>query len=191
MQQQYTPQSMPTPPADTRPDDMVESDGMINDESHKRWTVEDDKLLASSYLIISTDSVKGNGQNKKDFRERITKYFNDHVTSGNDRTQQSLKSHWFNIIPSVNEFNQCFIQTKRQNHSGWSDDQVMGAARELFYSMRNKHFKYEHEWMMVKDELIGELHKAFCKSFQYTKLLHSLSSKISTSYYFIEYNIYT
>ncbi|CAN1339531.1 Glutathione S-transferase T3, partial [Linum perenne] len=130
MQQQYPPQSMPTPPADTRPDDMVESDGMSNDESRKKWTIEDDKLLASSYLIISTDSVKGNRQNRKDFWERITKYFNDHDMSGNDRTQQSLKSHWFNIIPSVNEFNQCFIQTKRQNHSGWSDDQVMGAARE-------------------------------------------------------------
>ncbi|CAN1128210.1 hypothetical protein LINPERHAP2_LOCUS4486, partial [Linum perenne] len=59
MQQQYPPQSMPTPPADTRPDDMVESDGMSNDESRKKWTIEDDKLLASSYLIISTDSVKG------------------------------------------------------------------------------------------------------------------------------------
>ncbi|CAN1152334.1 hypothetical protein LINPERPRIM_LOCUS28868 [Linum perenne] len=59
MQQQYPPHSMPTPPADTRPDDMVESDGMSNDESRKKWTIEDDKLLASSYLIISTDSVKG------------------------------------------------------------------------------------------------------------------------------------
>ncbi|CAN1152333.1 hypothetical protein LINPERPRIM_LOCUS28868 [Linum perenne] len=58
MQQQYPPHSMPTPPADTRPDDMVESDGMSNDESRKKWTIEDDKLLASSYLIISTDSVK-------------------------------------------------------------------------------------------------------------------------------------
>ncbi|CAN1816361.1 hypothetical protein LINPERHAP1_LOCUS27744 [Linum perenne] len=95
MQQQYPPQtqSMPIPHADTRPDDMVESDGMSNDESRKRSTIEDDKLLASSYLIISTDSVKGNGQNRKDFWERITKHFNDHDMSGNDRTQQSLKSH--------------------------------------------------------------------------------------------------
>ncbi|CAN1146406.1 hypothetical protein LINPERPRIM_LOCUS6640, partial [Linum perenne] len=59
MQQQCPPQSMPTPPADTRPDDMVEFDGMSNDESRNKWTIEDDKLLASSYLIISTDSVKG------------------------------------------------------------------------------------------------------------------------------------
>ncbi|CAN1147462.1 hypothetical protein LINPERHAP2_LOCUS15885, partial [Linum perenne] len=59
MQQLCPPQSMPTPPADTRPDDMVESNGMSNDESRNKWTIEDDKLLASSYLIISTDSVKG------------------------------------------------------------------------------------------------------------------------------------
>ncbi|CAN1801747.1 Glutathione S-transferase T2 [Linum perenne] len=131
---------------------MVEPDGMINDVSRKRWSVEDDKLFASSYHIISIDRAKGNTQNTKDFWARIARYYNKHVTSGNQRKQCTLDAHWFNISPLVNKFNQCIIQTKRENHSGWSDYQVMEAARKLFYSMRNKYLKYEHVWMMVKYE---------------------------------------
>ncbi|CAN1801748.1 Glutathione S-transferase T2, partial [Linum perenne] len=145
-------QSIPVPPAETRPDNMVEPDGMINDVSRKRWSVEDDKLFASSYHIISIDRAKGNTQNTKDFWARIARYYNKHVTSGNQRKQCTLDAHWFNISPLVNKFNQCIIQTKRENHSGWSDYQVMEAARKLFYSMRNKYLKYEHVWMMVKYE---------------------------------------
>ncbi|CAN1130352.1 Glutathione S-transferase T2 [Linum perenne] len=145
-------QSIPVPPAETRPDNMVEPDGMSNDVSRKRWSVEDDKLIASSYHIISIDSVKGNTQNTKDFWARIARYYNKHVTSGNQRKQCTLNAHWFNISPLVNKFNQCIIQTKRENYSGWSDYQVMEAARKLIYSMRNKYLKYEHVWMMVKYE---------------------------------------
>ncbi|CAN1126482.1 hypothetical protein LINPERHAP2_LOCUS3454, partial [Linum perenne] len=87
MQQQYPPQSMPTPPADTRPDDIVESDGMSNDESRNKWTIEDDKLLASSYLIISTDSVKDHAHHRK--RDRLTTSQADKETEQHDQGRTS------------------------------------------------------------------------------------------------------
>ncbi|GKA89954.1 glutathione S-transferase T3-like protein [Tanacetum coccineum] len=40
----------------------------------------------------------------------------------------------------------------RQYHSGWSDDQVKNVARKLYYFAHNKAFKYEHAWVVVKDE---------------------------------------
>ncbi|CAN1139060.1 Methionine gamma-lyase [Linum perenne] len=79
-------QSIPILPTETIPDNTEESDGMSNVDE-KKWSVEDDKLLASSYHIISIDSVKGNAQNTNDFWTRIARYFNEHVKSGNQRKQ--------------------------------------------------------------------------------------------------------
>ncbi|GJT51264.1 ALP1-like protein isoform X1 [Tanacetum coccineum] len=118
-----------------------------------RWAIiREEELLMSALVTISTDNVTGNAQQGKDYWRRITNYYNDYRKSFPSRTQTKVKSHWYQLLPSINDFNQIFIDVKRQYHSGWSDDQVKNAARKLYYSAHNKAFKYEHAWVVVKDE---------------------------------------
>ncbi|XP_027087578.1 glutathione S-transferase T2-like [Coffea arabica] len=50
----------------------------------------------------------------------------------------------------VNEFNQCYNKLVGEHYSGWNDDQIKQHARELFHQNKNKHFVYEHVWVMLK-----------------------------------------
>ncbi|GJU96591.1 glutathione S-transferase T3-like protein [Tanacetum coccineum] len=116
------------------------------------WSQGEEELLMSAWVTISTDNVTGNAQQGKDYWRRITNYYNDYRKSFPPRTQPKVKAHWYQLLPSINDFNQIFIDVKRQYHSGWSDDQLKDAARKLYYSTHNKAFKYEHAWAIVKDE---------------------------------------
>lgn len=118
----------------------------------EKWSHKEDELMISAWLVISTDSVVGTNQQSKDFWKRIVEYYNTHRASFIERKTNVLKSHYYRINPQVNDFNQGFIRLKNEHHSGWSDDQVMEKAREVYYSVHKSQFKYEHVWRMVKDE---------------------------------------
>lgn len=106
---------------------------LINTPKRKKgesWSNDEEELLMSAWITISNDSVTGNGQQGKDFWRRITQYYNDFRKSFPSRTQTKVKGHWYQLLPSINEFNQIFINIERQYHSGWSDDQIKDATRK-------------------------------------------------------------
>lgn len=121
-------------------------------EKRQAWSREDEKKLASAWLTISSDSIVGNGQNDKTFWKRITDYFNASRGADPPRKQNTLKQHWFWMLPFINEFNQLHNKLLGQHHSGWSDDQLKDRARELYYQNRKRNFTHEHVWVMLKDD---------------------------------------
>ena len=122
-----------------------------NKEKHS-WSITEEKLLASSWLTISTDSVIGNGQNDRAFWKRVAEYFNEAKHDGPTRLHSTVKNHWYWMMPMVNEFNQAYNKILSEHRSGWSDDQVKECAREIYYQNRKKHFNHEHVWLMVKND---------------------------------------
>ena len=100
----------------------------------------------SAWVTIYIDSVIDNGQQRKDFWRRITQYYNDFRKSFPLRMQAKVKGHWYQLLPSINEFNQISINIERQYHSGWSDDQIKDAIRKEYYSRHKKSFKHDHAW---------------------------------------------
>ena len=152
--------SQPTPNA---PNDISEIPPFSTQESLEnknldktKWSHNEDELMINAYLTISKDSVVGNNQHNKDFWKRIAEYYNTHRALFIERKPSVLKSHYYRINTRVNQFNQAFIRLKNEHHSGWSDDQVMENARELYHSEHNHQFKYEHlnmsmcgEWLRM------------------------------------------
>ena len=63
-----------------------------NKEKHS-WSITEEKLLASSWLTISTDSVIGNGQNDRAFWKRVAEYFNEAKHDGPTRLHSTVKNH--------------------------------------------------------------------------------------------------
>lgn len=63
-----------------------------------------------------------------------------------------MKGHRYQIIPSINKFNQIIINVQKQYRSGWSDERVKDVARKLFYYRYKKPFRYKHAWAFLEDQ---------------------------------------
>uniref|UniRef100_A0A7N1A5X0 No apical meristem-associated C-terminal domain-containing protein n=1 Tax=Kalanchoe fedtschenkoi TaxID=63787 RepID=A0A7N1A5X0_KALFE len=108
-----------------------------------KWSAKEEEMLISSWLTVSNDSVIGNAQTRGSFWGRVTDYFNMYRKTKIEREEPRIKSHYYFLMPQVNEFNCYYNQIVSDHHNGWSDNQIIEA---------NKEFPYMHIWEMVKDE---------------------------------------
>uniref|UniRef100_A0A7N0ZWR8 No apical meristem-associated C-terminal domain-containing protein n=1 Tax=Kalanchoe fedtschenkoi TaxID=63787 RepID=A0A7N0ZWR8_KALFE len=120
---------------------------------HVKWSAEEEEMLISSWLTISNDSAVGNSQTRGSFWARVAGYFNTYRKTRIEREESQIKSHYYLMMPQVNEFNGYYNQIVSDHHSGWSDNQIIEAARLIWKNAHKKReFPYTHVWEMVKDE---------------------------------------
>uniref|UniRef100_A0A7N0TR55 No apical meristem-associated C-terminal domain-containing protein n=1 Tax=Kalanchoe fedtschenkoi TaxID=63787 RepID=A0A7N0TR55_KALFE len=109
--------------------------------------------LISAWITISNDSAVGNSQTRGRFWARVAGYFNTYRKTKFEREESQLKSHYYLMMPQVNEFNGYYNQIVSDHHSGWSDNQIIEAARLIWKNAhKKKEFPYTHVWEMVNDE---------------------------------------
>ena len=58
------------------------------------YTVDEDKLLCKTWLKIGMDPAVGTDQTRDTYWARMTEYFVANNTSGNERSDRSLRSCW-------------------------------------------------------------------------------------------------
>uniref|UniRef100_A0A7N0URK0 No apical meristem-associated C-terminal domain-containing protein n=1 Tax=Kalanchoe fedtschenkoi TaxID=63787 RepID=A0A7N0URK0_KALFE len=120
---------------------------------HIKWSNEEEEMLISSWLTISNDSAVENSQTRCSFWARVARYFNTYRKTKIEREESQIKSHYYLMMPQVNEFNGYYNQIVSDHHSGWSDTQIIQAARLNWKNAHKKReFPYTHVWEMVKDE---------------------------------------
>uniref|UniRef100_A0A7N1A1E9 No apical meristem-associated C-terminal domain-containing protein n=1 Tax=Kalanchoe fedtschenkoi TaxID=63787 RepID=A0A7N1A1E9_KALFE len=118
-----------------------------------KWSAKEEEMLISSWLTVSNDFVIGNAQTRGSFWGRVTNYFNMYRKTKIEREEPQIKSHYYFLMPQVNEFNCYYNQIVSDHHSGWSDNQIIEAARLNWKNAhKNKEFPYMHIWEMVKDK---------------------------------------
>uniref|UniRef100_A0A7N0RJC7 No apical meristem-associated C-terminal domain-containing protein n=1 Tax=Kalanchoe fedtschenkoi TaxID=63787 RepID=A0A7N0RJC7_KALFE len=108
---------------------------------HIMWRNDEEKMLISSWLTISNDSAVKNSQTSCSFGAHVARYFNTYRKTKIEREESQIKSHYYLMMPNVNEFNGYYNQIVSDHHSGWSDTQIIQAAQ----------FPYTHVWEMMKD----------------------------------------
>uniref|UniRef100_A0A7N0T3J1 No apical meristem-associated C-terminal domain-containing protein n=1 Tax=Kalanchoe fedtschenkoi TaxID=63787 RepID=A0A7N0T3J1_KALFE len=107
-----------------------------------KWSAEEEEMLISAWITISNDSAA-----------RVAGYFNTYRKTKFEREESQLKSHYYLMMPQVNEFICYYNQIVSDHHSGWSDNQIIEAARLIWKNAhKKKEFPYTHVWEMVKDE---------------------------------------
>jgi hypothetical protein len=123
---------------DTQPHDeaAIPKDGPTAGKEKKRsrnFSVDEDNLLVSGWLNVSTDPIHGTDQALGTYWARIHKYFHANKNFESDRSQGSLMNSWSAIQHDVNVFCGCISKTEARNRSGCSiDDKV--CEHSLFYS---------------------------------------------------------
>jgi hypothetical protein len=114
----------------------IPKDGLTAGKEKKRsrnFSVDEDNLLVSGWLNVSTDPIHGTDQALGTYWARIHKYFHANKNFESDRSQGSLMNSWSAIQHDVNVFCGCISKTEARNQSGCSiDDKV--CEHSLFYS---------------------------------------------------------
>ncbi|KAD7116510.1 hypothetical protein E3N88_03778 [Mikania micrantha] len=138
-----------------KPTKMVtDNDEQPTKTSRQKWPQSDEVLLAQAMISTSENPITGNNQNVDAFWSKIEKYYNESQPSIL-RDAHNLRSHWHMFKSKLNRFNELFLQVKSCYRSGWSDDQYIQEARQLYINdPSNKNsaaFTYEHVWNVVKE----------------------------------------
>ncbi|XP_042451804.1 glutathione S-transferase T3-like [Zingiber officinale] len=149
-----TPSSVPAtqlPPHSSQEEREVELEE--NESKRRFWSLDEDVVLAKSWATISTDAIIGNDQKDQAFWKRIADYYNKHQPTGSmTRSYQRLKSHYYRFAPMVNEFSATYNNFYTHRQSGWSDENVLENALNMWKANnKGKDFKYMHMWRVLKE----------------------------------------
>ncbi|KAD3066604.1 hypothetical protein E3N88_34484 [Mikania micrantha] len=122
--------------------------------SRQKWPKSDEVLLAQAMLHISENPITDNNQNGDAYWGKIEKYYNGSQPAI-PRDAHNLRSHWHMFKSKLNRFNELCLQVKSRYRSGWSDEQYLNEARQLYVddptNKTSADFTYEHVWDVVKD----------------------------------------
>ncbi|PAN42629.1 hypothetical protein PAHAL_8G153300 [Panicum hallii] len=102
----------------------------------KNFSVDEDRLLVSAWLNVSTDPTQGTNQTKDTFWRRIHRYYDSNRGPLPDRNQNSLLHCWSSINDAINN----------RNQSGMTIHDRVEEAEKLFKSLdtHNKSFQFRH-----------------------------------------------
>ena len=89
-----------------------------NQKRSKKFNEQEDQLLVSAWLNISTDPVQGTNQTKGSFWTRVYDYYHSNKEFTSDRSQSSLLHQWKGILENVNKFCRCVTRIEGRIQSG-------------------------------------------------------------------------
>jgi len=89
-----------------------------NQKRSKNFNEQEDQLLVSAWLNISTDPIQGTNQTKGSFWTRVYDYYHSNKEFTSDRSQSSLLHRWKGILENVNKFCGCVTRIEGRNQNG-------------------------------------------------------------------------
>ncbi|KAL6854351.1 hypothetical protein ACP4OV_019254 [Aristida adscensionis] len=130
-------------------DDSVEASKSVK---KRYWTHDEEVRLASAWLNISKDPIHGNDKKSDSFWGQITEEFNKRSQPDRIRDTNQLKIHWSGLSRTINEFNGYWASVCKMNKSGYSDDQIMEEAQQMYKKKHSKPFQLVHWWKILRNE---------------------------------------
>ncbi|KAL6882030.1 hypothetical protein ACP4OV_011502 [Aristida adscensionis] len=86
------------------------------------------------------------------FWGQITEEFNKSSQPDRIRDTNQLKIHWSRLSRTINEFNGYWASVCKINKSGYSDDQIMEEAQQMYKNKHSKPFQLVHWWKILRNE---------------------------------------
>ncbi|PLW22184.1 hypothetical protein PCASD_18800 [Puccinia coronata f. sp. avenae] len=112
---------------------------------------EEDKQLAKSWVLVSTNPITANQQNKEDFFSHITNDYN-WFAPGPQRDSHGLQCRWKNLQRAVLVF--CAIHQKIEDNppSGSSPSNWLADSKQAYYDEEGHQFVFERAWNLLKNK---------------------------------------
>ncbi|KAG7578907.1 Reverse transcriptase domain [Arabidopsis thaliana x Arabidopsis arenosa] len=117
-----------------------------------KWTTEQNLVLLSGWIKYGTDSIVGRNQKGDLYWCKIAEYCNEHGSFDTPRDGVSCRNHYNYVNKSLGKWVGAYDNAKRMQQSGWSEDDVLAKAHELYSNAGNGNFKYIKEWLAIRDQ---------------------------------------
>ncbi|XP_057435838.1 uncharacterized protein LOC130728393 [Lotus japonicus] len=124
------------------------------------WNTTQNLVLISGWINCGTSSVVGKNQRGETFWRDIAEYCNEHCSFDpprdgnacrNCNTPISVANRWNYMNKILGKWIGAYDAAKRQQASGWSDNDVLAKAQELFACGKNVQFTLMEEWKQLRD----------------------------------------
>ena len=117
-----------------------------------KWTTEQNLVLISGWIKYGTDSVVGRNQKSDSYWGKIVDYCNEHCSFDPPRDGAACRNHYNYMNKILNKWTDAYDNAKRMQKSGWSENDVMEKAHELYSSGKSGHFILMSEWLALRDQ---------------------------------------
>ncbi|XP_058762812.1 glutathione S-transferase T3-like [Vicia villosa] len=117
-----------------------------------KWTTDQNLVLISGWIKYGTDSVVGRNQKSDSYWGKIADYCNEHCSFDPPRDGAACRNHYNYMSRILNKWIGAYDNAKRMQQSGWSENDVLAKAHELYSSGKSGHFLLMSEWLAVHDQ---------------------------------------
>ncbi|XP_057440037.1 uncharacterized protein LOC130731863 [Lotus japonicus] len=125
----------------------------VNEITHKSkkahspaWNTAQNLVLISGWINCGTSSVVGRNQKGETFWRDIAEYCNEHCSFDPPRDWVACRNRWNYMNTRPGKWIGAYDSAKREQRSGWSEDDVIARAQELFASGKIGQFTLMEEW---------------------------------------------
>jgi hypothetical protein len=116
------------------------------------WNTEQNLVLISGWIKYGTSSVVGRNQTSEAYWGKITEYCNEHCSFDSPRDVIACRNRFNYMSKLINKWVGAYDTAKRQQASGWSEDDVLAKAQEIYACGKNGKFTLKEEWRALRDQ---------------------------------------
>ncbi|XP_013585405.1 PREDICTED: uncharacterized protein LOC106294396 [Brassica oleracea var. oleracea] len=117
-----------------------------------KWATAQNLVLLSGWIKYGTDSVIGRNQKSDAYWGKITEYCNEHCSFDPPGDLISCRNHFNYVNKILGKWIGAYDNAKRLQQSGWSENDILAKAHELYSGEKNGHFNLMSEWLAVHDQ---------------------------------------
>jgi hypothetical protein len=116
------------------------------------WNTEHNLVLISGWIKFSTDSIVGRNQKSEAYWGKIAEYCNEHCSFDPPRDAIACRNRYNYMNKILNKWIGAYDSAKRLKASGWSENDVLAKAQEIYACGKNVQFTLMAEWYTLHDQ---------------------------------------
>jgi hypothetical protein len=116
------------------------------------WNTEHNLVLISGWIKFSTDNIVGRNQKSEAYWGKIAEYCNEHCSFDPPRDAIACRNCYNYMNKILNKWIGAYDSAERLKASGWSENDVLAKAQELYACGKNIQFTLMKEWHALRDQ---------------------------------------
>ncbi|CAJ2667794.1 unnamed protein product [Trifolium pratense] len=116
------------------------------------WNTEQNLMLISGWIKFGTNSVVGRNQKGETYWGQIADYCNEHCSFDPPRDGVACRNRFNYMNKILGKWIDAYDGAKRFQGSGWSENDVLAKAQEIYTCGKNVRFTLMEEWNALRDQ---------------------------------------
>ncbi|KAK2451678.1 hypothetical protein QL285_010710 [Trifolium repens] len=116
------------------------------------WNTEQNLVLISGWIKFGSDSIVGNNQKDETFWGKIAEYCNEHCSFDPPRDASACRNRFNYMNKMIGKWVGDYDKAMRLKGSGWSDNDVLLKAQEIYAGGKKVKFNLMAEWDALRDQ---------------------------------------